>query len=153
VPVNVIESSELNEEPLAGAVMVTFGAVFPGSDTTLTVMAAEPERPPLSVADAVIVCVPCERVEVENVLPVPMPPSRFERHVRLLEMLPSSLSMAVPVNVIESPTLNEAPLAGAVISDLGGVFSGGEELELTNFAASALVEHPPAAVDRIDTLA
>jgi len=153
VPLNVIESPELNEEPLAGAVIVTAGGVFTDGDNTVTVIVAESERSSLSVAEAVMVCVPSESDDVENEAPLPIWPSRLECHDRLFEMLPSSVSMAVPVNVIESPELNEEPLAGPLMVTAGGVFPGVEELELTNLTASALVEHPPTGVDTIDTLA
>ena len=42
-------------------------------------------------------------------------------------------------------------MAGAVMVTAGGVFPA--DAILTNFTASALVEHLPAAVDMIDTLA
>ena len=123
LPVNVIESYRLNEEPVAGAVIATIGAVFTDDDNTVTLIASESERPPLSVAEAVMVCVPSESVDVENAAPLPMTPSRFERHDRLSEMLPSSLSITLPVNVIESYRLNEEPVAGAVIATIGAVFT------------------------------
>ena len=151
LPLNVIESYRLNEEPLAGAVMVTFGAAFCDGDKTVRVMVAVPERLPLSFADTVMVCVPAERTDVVSVAPLPITPSIFETQDRLFEMLPSSASTALPLNVIESYRLNEEPLAGAVMVTFGAVFSGVDEL--TNFTASALVEHLPAAVDTIDTLA
>ena len=98
--------------------------VFTDGDNTVTVIVAESERSSLSVAEAVIVCVLAERVDVENVGLLPMTPSMFETQDRLLEMLPSSVSMAEPVNVIESPKLNEEPPAGAEMVTSGAVFPG-----------------------------
>ena len=124
LPVNVIESYKLDEKPFAGAVMVTSGGVFSDGDSTVRVMVAEPGRFSLSVADTVMVCVPAERDDVENLAPVPITPSRFDTQDSLSEMLPSSLSVAPPLNVMESYRLNEEPLAGAVMVTSGGVFSG-----------------------------
>ena len=131
--------------------MVTCGGVFTTGDDTVRVIVAEPARFPVSVADTVMVCVPAERDDVENVAPLPILPSRFDTHDNLFEMLPSSLSTALPLNVMASLRLNEEPSAGAVMVTSGGVSPGDDEL--TNFTASALVEHLPAAVDTIDTLA
>ena len=82
--------------------IVTCGAVFTTGDDTVKVIVAEPARFPVSVADAVMVCVPGERADVENLPPLPILPSRFDTQDRLFEMLPSSLSTALPLNVMES---------------------------------------------------
>ncbi len=93
----------------------------PPTGFTVTVIAAEPCKPPLSVTEAVIVCVPPDRVFVENDPPEPMLPSRLEVHARLAVRSPSS-SVAVPVNVMGSPWVNVDPFAGAVIVTVGGAF-------------------------------
>jgi hypothetical protein len=60
----------------AGAVMTTAG----GRSTTVTVTVSEASRPKLSRIEAVTVCVPRDRLEVDSVPPAPIGPSRFERH-------------------------------------------------------------------------
>ena len=130
---------------------ITVDDVDVAEEITVRVIVSEPGKSSLSVAEAVMVCVPAERADVENAAPLPMTPSRFERHERLSEMLLSSVSMVVPVKVIESYRLNDEPVAGAVIATTGAVFP--VVSELSKLTASALVEHPPTAVDTIDTLA
>ena len=73
--------------------IVTVGAVL---DVIVTVMLSEAVRPPESVTEAVIVCVPADRMAVENVLPQPIEPSMLEVQVRLPLRTPSSASLAVP---------------------------------------------------------
>src|SRR3990172_11210926 len=81
--------------------LVICGGVFAGAAAfTITVIAAEPCKPPLSVTDAVIVWVPTDRVLVENDPPAPMLPFTLEVHARLAVRFPSSASVAVPVNVM-----------------------------------------------------
>jgi hypothetical protein len=123
VPLNVMEAPWLKVDPLAGAVIETVGAVFA---TTLTVIWAVPVSPPLSVTEAVIVCVPTERVFVETLAPVPMDPFRLELHTICAERFPSSVSLAVPPNVMEAPWLKLDPLAGAVIETVGAPCTGAE---------------------------
>jgi len=74
--VNVVPGSSLS---------ITIDAVE-DDPATVSVIVAEPERPSLSVVDAVMVCVPSESDDVENETPLPMSPSRLECHDRLLEM-------------------------------------------------------------------
>ena len=114
----LIKLPAVNEAPSTGAVIATTGAVF-----TVTVIEAEPKTPPLSVTDAVMVWVPTERVAIEKETPVPIAPSRSEDHDRLAAISPSSVSMALPVNVIKLPAVNEAPSTGAVIATTGAVLT------------------------------
>ena len=81
---------------------------------------AELVRPPESVTEAVIVWLPADSPAVEKDPPDPITPLMFEVHVRLVVRLPSSASAAVPLNLIVSPTANELPAAGAVITVAGG---------------------------------
>ena len=66
---------------------------------TVIVMNADPDSPPESVTDAVIVCEPTVSALVETVPPDPIAPSRFELHEMLPVTLPSSVSVAVAMNV------------------------------------------------------
>jgi hypothetical protein len=109
-----------NEEPLDGAEIETVGGVFP-DPVIVTVMDAEPGRPPGSVAVAVIVCVPTSRPDVENEPPKPIWPFRFEFHTSDEVTLPDWASVAEPVNVTDAPCANEEPFAGAEIVTTGGV--------------------------------
>ena len=84
--------------PLAGAVISTAGVLL-----TVMVIEARPVLPPLSVAAAVIVCVPLVRVLIVIVLPEPRLPSRLEVQVRWVVRVPSSTSVAVPLSVTAWP--------------------------------------------------
>jgi len=55
-------------------------------EITVRVIVSELGRPSLSVTEAVMVCVPSESDDVENEAPLPMTPSRFERHESLFEI-------------------------------------------------------------------
>ena len=68
---------------------------------TVIVMDADPESPPESVADAVIVCDPALSALVKTVPPDPIAPSRFDVQEMLPLMSPSCVSMAVAVNVTD----------------------------------------------------
>jgi hypothetical protein len=78
--------------------------------------------PPLSLTDAVIVCVPTERLPLLIEAPVPSDPVTLELHWMLDEMLPSSASIALPVNVTFVSAWNEAPLSGDEIITDGAAF-------------------------------
>src|SRR5688572_17168151 len=95
------------------------GAVFEGTGLTAIVMDADPERPPESVTDAVMVCEPTVSALVEKVPPEPIAPSRLDTHERLAVRLPSSVSVAVPVKATGCPTVLLEPLPGAVIVTTG----------------------------------
>ena len=69
-----------------------------------------------------IVCVPTLKAVVGTLAPVPIEPLTLDVHARLALMLPFSTSIAVPVKMIEVPWTKLAPLAGAVIVTVGGVF-------------------------------
>lgn len=62
---------------------------------TVIVMLSDPVRPPESVTEAVIVCVPTER-PVKKAPPEPITPLMLEVQTRLAFRLPSSASLAVP---------------------------------------------------------
>ena len=121
LPLNVTASPSSELEPFAGAVIVTVGAVFAAS--TVMLIWAEPLRLPLSVTDAVIVCVPTDSVDTPNVAPLPIAPSRFELHDKLDVRSPSSVSLPLPLNVTASPSTELEPFAGAVIVTVGAVFA------------------------------
>src|SRR5439155_868647 len=81
---------------------------------------ALPTRPPESLTEAMIRCVPGESVVVVKERPVPMTPSRLETHERLAEMSPAS-SIAVPVKVRLEPTGTCTPDAGAAMVTCGAL--------------------------------
>lgn len=91
--------------PFAGELIATVGGVLSGimSGVIVTVVLPESVRPPESATDAVIMCVPTDKLEEENVPPEPIGPSMLEIQTRLPLRLPSSESLAVPVKVIEVP--------------------------------------------------
>ena len=82
---------------------MTFGEVL--SDEIVTVMLSVSVSSPESVAEAVIVCVPTDKPEMVNVLPEPIEPSILEVQTRLLLRLPSSVSVADPLQVTEFPKI------------------------------------------------
>jgi hypothetical protein len=73
------------------------------------------------VTDAVMVWVPRLREEVLNEAPLPIEPLIDEVQARLPEIVPSSTSVAVPLNETEVPTSQVEPLAGAVMLTAGGL--------------------------------
>jgi len=81
----------------------------PAVSTTVTLSEIEslPEKPPLSVTEAVIKCVPTDSVLVENEPPLPIPPSRLHVHDKPPLRSPSSASVAVPLKSIVSSSVNE----------------------------------------------
>ena len=98
-PVKVTAAPGSNVAPVAGAVIMTAGVLL-----TVMVIEARPVLPPLSVAAAVIVCVPLVRVLIVIVLPEPRLPSRLEVQVRWVVRVPSSTSVAVPLSVTAAPS-------------------------------------------------
>ncbi len=66
---------------------------------------SEPERPPESVTEAVMVWLPTDRELVEKEPPEPMAPSMLEVQLRDEVRLPSSVSLAVPLNDTLSPSV------------------------------------------------
>src|SRR5207253_2158516 len=100
--------------PLAGAVIRTAGVLL-----TVMVIEARPVLPPLSVAAAVIVCVPLVRVLVVIVLPGPRMPSRLEAQASAAVRLPSSRSLAVALRVTGAPGSKVAPAVGELMVTIG----------------------------------
>ncbi|TMA57583.1 MAG: hypothetical protein E6J75_07345 [Deltaproteobacteria bacterium] len=99
----VIEADEASVWPEVGDVMVTSGAVLPGGGGfTVTVIWLEPVRLWPSVADAVIVCVPCPS-EVVTTAPWPSGPARLELHITWELRSTFALSWALAWRVIASP--------------------------------------------------
>ena len=86
--------------PLPGLAMVTDGAVF--DDATTTVTCRSVESPPLSMAVALMVCVPAESPCVKDP-PAPIAPSMFDVQDSADVSWPSCVSLADPVNVTEAP--------------------------------------------------
>ncbi len=81
---------------------------------------SDPVRPPLSVAVAVITCVPCERVlRVKGDPPGPNVPSILDVHTKLALTSPSSGSEAVAAKVRGSPVVKTDRSAGEVIVTVG----------------------------------
>ena len=109
--------------PFAGELIATVGGVLSGimSGVIVTVVLPESVRPPESATDAVIMCVPTDKLEEENVPPEPIGPSMLEIQTRLPLRLPSSVSLAVPVKITELPDKYELPGAGEVIAIVGEV--------------------------------
>ena len=99
--------------------MVTTGAVF--AALTVTVIEAEPVRPPLSVTEAVTVCTPTVSALVENEPPVPIWPWRSEVQVidPVTAAASSSASVAPPAKAMLSPSVASGSLAGAVMVTTG----------------------------------
>src|SRR5436190_11821606 len=93
-----------------------------GAATTFTVIDAVVVRPPESVDEAVIVCVPTDSVFLLTDAPVPRLPLMLDVHTRPPEIVPSCVSIAVPVNVAVAPCVKVAPLSGPVIVTVGAVF-------------------------------
>ena len=119
-----VDSSEKSQlrSVLQTSLNAAVGAVF--AAFTVTVIMAWPTRLPVSVTDAVIVCSPMLRVEVMKVFPVPIfSASRLEVHTSAVVRSPSSASSAVPVNMIESPSVVVQPSVGETIVAVGGVFA------------------------------
>src|SRR5262245_19318011 len=100
--------------PSAGDVMVTTGEAL-----IVTVICVLPVAPDGSVAVAVIVCTPAERLAVVNDPCRPIWPSMFDVHTRLAVTLPLSGSLAEPVNVTFVPWVLVLLLAGALMVTVG----------------------------------
>lgn len=91
---------------------------------TVKVMDADPDRPPLSLTDAVIVCMPALKVLVVTEEPISKNPSRLEDQIKPVERFPSCVSFAVPVKVTAVPCVVEELFAGEVMETVGGVLVG-----------------------------
>ncbi len=104
-------------DPSSGAVIVTVGAVL-----TVTLMEADPLRPPLSLTEAVMVWVPAESV-LEKDPPLPIKPSKVETQLNPKVRSPSSGSLAAPAKLIEVPLSKTEPSTGAVIVTEGAALT------------------------------
>src|SRR2546428_383736 len=133
VAVRAIAAPGSKAEPAAGAVIVTVGVAF-----IVMVIEARPVLPPLSVAAAVMTCVPDESVLRVMLPPVPIAPSRLEVQATTGARLPSSGSLAVAVRGVAAPISRIEPLAGAGMAAVGGA------LTTTEIATLALL--PPLSV-------
>ena len=100
---------------------------------TLSVIDVVPPSPPLSVTEAVIVCVPADSVR-EKLPPLPMGPSMFDAHLKPEVRFPSCASDAEPEKLMEAPCAKLALLPGDEIDAVGAVFGalidGDEEEDL-----------------------
>src|SRR5207253_2361633 len=117
-PVKVTAAPGSNVAPVAGAVIMTAGVLL-----TVMVIEARPVLPPLSVAAAVIVCVPLVSVLLVIVLPVPRLPSRLELQVMFAVRLPSSGSLAAAPRVTGAPGSKVAPAVGELMVTVGVLFT------------------------------
>ena len=121
----VIELPVANVEPFSGWEMAVVGAVLPVL-LTVTVIEEEPVRPPLSVADAVMVWTPADNDDVETLPPLAIVPSIEDVQVNEAVKSPSWLSIAVPLKVIGVPAANVKSVAGESIDKVGAVFAGSD---------------------------
>jgi uncharacterized membrane protein len=115
------------------------GGVFDA--VTVTVMEALAVKPPESVTEAIIVCVPIAKPLVEKLAPVPIWPLRLDVQTSFELMLPSCGSVALPENVRAVPLTTLALLAGVLIDTVGGVFGA-----VTVTVMEALAVKPPESV-------
>ena len=107
---------------LTSALNAATGGAGSGGGLILTMIFAVPVLPPLSVAEAVIVCVPSESEFTEMELPLPRGPLMSEFQART-GWTWSSTSDAVPANITAEPVVNDAPVSGVVMPTVGGVFT------------------------------
>src|SRR6266540_7433917 len=115
---NWICSPGENTAPFTGDVMAT-----PGGALTTTETDAVDVLPPVSVTDAVIVCVPLLSALVVTKGPEPRTPSMFELHWMPDDRSPSSRSVAVPVNVTGRSGAEIVPSGGAVMFTTGAALT------------------------------
>ena len=116
-------------------------------DETVRVMDAEPVRPPLSVADAVMTCVPPVRVLV-MVAPVPSAtPLSF--HAIELDRLPSWVSVAEAVKVIRNYRIG--PIFTPPV--MATVTATPKAITASTSSTSASRRHAPSGTRRASCLA
>jgi preprotein translocase subunit YajC len=106
-------------KPVNGLLIVTAGGVF--GLVTVTVTEAVALAPAESVTLAVIRWVPAGRA-LEKLAPVPIWPLRLEVQTIPALRLPSSTSVAVPVNCISVELRALKLFAGLLMETTGGVF-------------------------------
>src|SRR5207237_637023 len=116
VPAKVIGWPGRNLLPRAGDVMVTTGGA---SASTVSVSWLLPVSLTLSVADAVMVCTPADRLEVVKPAPVPIWPSRLEVHLRSELITPSVPLVAVAEKMTGAPARTFVPVAGDAMVTTG----------------------------------
>jgi hypothetical protein len=122
--------------PARDATVTVWFAIGP----TVTVIEALPVRPPESVTEAVMVCVPSLSTALKEP-PVPIWPSRLEVQTRLLVRLPSSVSVAEPEKLMEVPEAKLAPSAGLVMLTVGAVLLPPPPLPGTNTGLKECIAH------------
>jgi len=98
--------------------------------------------PAESATDAAIVCVPTERLLVENEPPVPIRPSRFEVHAMLDVRLPSSASLAVPAKFTVATDENDEKFVGVWIWTTGAL------LTAVTVIGRIAIDEPPGPLTR-----
>src|SRR5581483_12231280 len=105
--------------PSVGGRSVTTGIAFAGR--TVTVRVAVALSPPVSVTEAVMTCVPTDKLAGVIRAPEPSGPSTLELHWTCADRSPSVVSDAVAVKTTPAFWKNVVPTAGAVIATAGGV--------------------------------
>src|SRR5438128_3794862 len=113
VPVKVTGCPGRNLSPRLGEVMVTTGGA---SASTVSVTCELPVSLALSVADAVMVCTPADRLEVVKPAPEPIWPSRLEIHLRAELITPSVPLVAVPEKMTGAPARTLPALGDAMVT-------------------------------------
>ena len=108
------------------------------SASTVSVICALPVSLALSVADAVMVCTPAERLEVLRVVPAPMLPSRLDVHLIDVLITPSVPLVAVPVKVTAEPARTLVFVVGEAMVTTGTGF--GYSIQPCQYLSVSLVE-------------
>ncbi len=109
----------MNSDPVDGVDNDTVGGEFAGSLIVIETC-FESVNPPLSVTCAVMVCVPTERFDFVNDVPVPIAPLILDVHWIDELSEPCSGSDAVAENDTESPCVNSDPVDGDDNDTVGG---------------------------------
>src|SRR5438445_3504476 len=143
VPVKVAGWPGRNLSPRFGDVIVNTGGA---SASTVSVICALPVSLELSVADAVMVCTPADRLEVVKVVPAPMLPSRLDVHLIDVLITPSVPLVAVPVKVTADPARTLLVAAGEAMVTTGTGF--GYSIQPCQYLSVSVVE----AITRIPLL-
>ena len=143
----VHESKEDPPVVIVAGVAVKLSTVIAdvGAGSTVTLIVADPGNPPLSVTEAVMICVPTGSV-ADMDPPVPIePPSDVQARAAAKVILSSSVSVTEPVKLIEVPSTKEAPSAGETIPSVGGEFTdgGGRSSMTVNVMLAAGPTVPP----------
>ena len=109
-PAKLMLSPTPKLEPVGGDEIVTDGE----SLVMMTLIVSEPDNNSESVTEAVIVCVPTDKLLVLNEPPEPIPPSRFDVHAiaAVSATSSSSASVALPTKFTFDPIPKLEPVAG-----------------------------------------